>query len=66
MLEEEGFTYIDTGMTRIEYDDGCILIRVEEADDSVSIACEGRDKAYAISLLDIAKGLVDESIRRCS
>ncbi len=66
VLEEEGFTYIDTGMTRIEYDDGCILIRVEEADDSVSIACEGRDKAYAISLLDIAKGLVDESIRRCS
>jgi phosphoglucosamine mutase len=66
IVEEEGYDYIDTGAVRIEFDDGCIILRVEEADDSVTISCEGRDKAYAISLLDIAKGMVDECIRRCN
>lgn len=66
IVEEEGYDYIDTGAIRIEFDDGCIILRVEEHDDSVTISCEGRDKAYAISLLDIAKGMVDECIRRCN
>lgn len=65
-VEEEGYDYIDTGAIRIEFDDGCILIRVEEGDDAVSIGCEGRDKAYAISLLDIARNLVEDSIKKCS
>jgi phosphomannomutase len=66
IIEEDGYDYIDTGSTRIEFDDGCILIHLEEGDDAVTISCEGRDKAYAVSLLDIAKGMVDESIRRCN
>ena len=65
-VEENGYEYIDTGSTRIMFDDGAILISLEEGDDSVTIKCEGRDKAYAISLLDIAKGIVNDSIRRCS
>ncbi|MBQ3735336.1 MAG: hypothetical protein II855_00225 [Candidatus Methanomethylophilaceae archaeon] len=66
IIEEDGYDYIDTGSTRIEFDDGCILIHLEEGDDAVTISCEGRDKAYAVSLLDIAKGMIDESIRRCN
>lgn len=66
IVEEEGYAYIDTGSTRIEFDDGWILIHIEENDDSVSITCEGRDKAYALSLMDIAKWLVESSIKRCS
>ena len=66
IAEEEGYRFIDTGVARLEFDDGCILIRLEEGDDAVTIMAEGRDKAYAISLLDIAKGILDECIRRCS
>ncbi len=66
IVEEEGYDYIDTGTVRIEFDDGCILIRVEEGDDSVTVGVEGRDKAYAVSLLDIAKNIVEDSIRKCS
>ena len=65
-IEEEGYDYIDTGSARIAFDDGAILISPEEGDDSVTIKCEGRDKAYAISLLDIGKSIVTESIKRCS
>ncbi len=65
-VEEEGYDYIETGAIRIEFDDGCILIRIEEGDDSVTIGVEGRDKAYAVSLLDIARNLVEDSIRKCS
>ncbi len=65
-VEDYGYDYIDTGSTRITFDDGAILISLEEGDDSVTIKCEGRDKAYAVSLLDIAKGIVYDSIKKCS
>lgn len=65
-IEEEGYGYIDTGSIRIGFDEGWILIRLEEYDDSVTISCEGRDKAYSVSLMEIARGMVKECIRRCS
>ena len=65
-IEDDGYDYIDTGSTRISFDDGAILISLEEGDDSVTIKCEGRDKAYAVNLLDIAKGIVYDSIKKCS
>ena len=65
-VEEEGYDFIDTGSTRISFDDGAILINLEEGDDSVSIKCEGKDKAYTVSLMDIAKKLVSDCIKKCN
>lgn len=65
-IEEEGYEYIDTGSIRIAFDEGWILIHLEEYDDSVTILCEGRDRTYSVSLMEIAKNIVEECIRKCS
>lgn len=66
VIKEEGFECFDTDSMRLEFDDGWILIHIEENDDSVSITCEGMDRTYALNLVDIGIGIVEESIRRCS
>ncbi len=48
---------------RLNFDSGWILIRPTLGDDSITIMCEGRDKAYLIGLVEIGKNLVTSCIK---
>ncbi len=48
---------------RLEFSDGWILFDVNCQDHYVDITCESRDAAYAITLMDIAKAIVNAAIR---
>lgn len=48
---------------RIDFDSGWILISPTPGDDSITVSCEGRDKAYLVGLMEIGKNIVTDCIK---
>ena len=60
-LEYTSLTDIDG--YRVSFDSGWFLLRHAENDDSLTITCEARDKAYLVGLVEIAKNIAVECIK---
>ena len=60
-LEYTSLTDIDG--FRVEFDSGWFLLRHAANDDSLTITCEARDKAYLVGLMEIAKNIAVECIK---
>ena len=60
-LEYTSLTDIDG--YRVAFDSGWFLLRHTANDDSLTITCEARDKAYLVGLVEIAKKIATECVK---